>query len=184
MHYLTIEIETGLVRGAVSSAVAAVAEGEQIIAVPAYEEAWFGRALATQEGEGWQVFLPPTAPVELAQLKLARQSAIDTAAERERLRWITPGAGQAMTYQAKVEEARRHAQDPEPVPSAYPMLAAEIGITGADLAGVAAVVVAAFEQWLAIGAAIEGVRLSAKRAVDDAEDAASVAAVSPVWPSA
>lgn len=184
MHYLTIETETGLVRGTVSSAVAAVSEGEQVIALTNYDEAWLGRAIATQAGEDWQVEMPPAPPVDLAQLKHARKAGIDTAAERERLRWITGGAGQAMTYQAKVEEARRLVADPEPVQSSYPMLAAEIGITAPDLAGVAGVVSAAYEQWLAIGAAIEGVRLAAKRAVDEAEDAAAVSAITVSWPEA
>lgn len=119
----------------------------------------------------------------LARAKERRKSTIDAEAERQRLRWITPGAGQAMTYQAKVDEARALAVDGEEAdPAHYPMLSAEIGITGATLQEVAGVVIGAYQQWQAIGAAIEAARLGGKRAVDLAESVEDVAAVTITWP--
>lgn len=131
------------------------------------------------DGEG---FSPPEPPsVDLAVVKAGLKSEIDAAAERERLRYITPGAGQAMTYQAKVEEARRFVASGGP-PSDFPMLTAEIGITAIDLAGVAAVVLAAYQHWLTIGGAIEAARLAAKAAIEAAETPGDAQAVSVAWP--
>ena len=119
----------------------------------------------------------------LATIKSALKAQVDAAAERERARYITPGAGQAMTYQAKADEARRLAADPSPDAADYPLLSAEVGITAPDLASVGAVVLAAYQAWQVIGAAIEGTRLSAKQAIELAEDEAGArAAAGVVWP--
>lgn len=123
-----------------------------------------------------------SAPVDLAALKGALKAAIDAAAEAERARYITPGAGQALTYNHKAQEAARFATDAAPKAADYPLLAAEVGITGATLAEVAGVVAAAHAQWLAIGARIEAARLAAKAAVEAAESEAQARAVAPVWP--
>ncbi len=124
---------------------------------------------------------PPSAP--LSDIKTALKAQVDAAAERERTRYITPGSGQAMTYQAKADEARRLAADPSPDAADYPLLSAEVGITAPDLASVGAVVLAAYQAWQGIGAAIEGARLGTKQAIDLAEDeAAARAAAEVVWP--
>lgn len=121
---------------------------------------------------------------QLARLKEHRKAEIDAEAERQRLRWITPGAGQAMTYQQKSAEALRLIDDPAPAVENYPMLAAEIGVTAPDLAGVGTIVRAAYQQWLLVGAAIETVRLAAKQAIDNAGTIADVEVVTPLWPGA
>lgn len=119
-------------------------------------------------------------PVNLPALQHELKSRIDDAAEAERGRYITPGAGQALTYQHKAAEALRYLQSAGA--GDYPLLSAEIGITGTTLADVAAVVHGAYQAWLAIGAQIEAARLAAKAAVDAAEDEAAARAVTPVWP--
>ncbi|MGV6871745.1 hypothetical protein ACUSIJ_03510 [Pseudochelatococcus sp. B33] len=119
-------------------------------------------------------------PIDLAALKSALKAQIDAAAEAERTRYITPGAGQAMTYQAKAAEALRYAESAGA--GAYPLLSAEVGITGATLADVAAVVSGAHAQWLAIGSRIEAARLAAKAAVEAAGNEAAARAVAPDWP--
>lgn len=118
--------------------------------------------------------------------KLELKRRIDDQAEIERVKYITPGAGQAMTYSQKAEEARLCLSAASPDPDDYPMLAAEIGITASNLMGVAQVVADANAQWLQIGAAIESVRLATKKAIAEAEtiEAAQVAADAAVWPSA
>ncbi|WP_449255193.1 hypothetical protein [Bosea sp. (in: a-proteobacteria)] len=121
---------------------------------------------------------------QLARLKERRKSEIDAEAERQRLRWITPGAGQAMTYARKVEQAKAVLVDHDSMPADYPMLAASIGIDGADLLAVANLVIAMDQSWEQIGAAIEQARLGAKKAVDAAGTISAANAVEVIWPGA
>ena len=147
--------------------------------------AWPRDAAGLQSDAALQeVLTPHRCYVTLDALKSALRQAIDEAAETERARWITLGAGQAMTYQAKAIEAAAISSDPSPDPAGYPLLAAEIGITAPDLAGVAAVVLAQHAAWTAAGAAIEAARLSGKADVTAAADAtAARAAAVVIWPA-
>jgi len=121
----------------------------------------------------------------LAALRLAAKAQIDGAAERARLAFVTPGAAQALVYDAKRREAEAMTSDPAPAPALYPLLAAEVGITAPTLAGVGAAVRALAAEWTAAAAAIEGVRLAAKRAVDLALTPAEVRAAASglSWPA-
>lgn len=137
----------------------------------------------------------PSPPVPLPGIiKRAARSRIDGAAERARLQWITPGAGQALVYQRKETQARAclvaHDVNNPPPTGAYPALDIEVGITGADTRAVAQTVVALADQWGAIADAIEAQRLSAKAAIaaipDNAADIeAQIAAIEAgiVWPT-
>jgi len=109
---------------------------------------------------------------------------INEAAELCRGEYITPGDGQTMTYLEKISQARACLAAQSPQAADYPMLAAEIGITAPALVGVAEVVVAAYNQWLVIGSAIEATRRAANVAVEAAETRAAVQAVLDglVWP--
>lgn len=128
-------------------------------------------------------FSPPALPaVDLVELKLALRAAVDAQAESERCKYITPGSGQAMTYQAKAAEAQRYVV--ESGEGVYPFLSQEVVITGDTLADVAAVVLNMHNLWQAIGSAIEQVRLSAKAQISMAQDEATARAVVPVWPEA
>jgi len=122
---------------------------------------------------------------KLAALKAELKREIDRDAERERLRYITPGDGQAAVYLAKAEEVQRFAGDGSPDPADYPLLAASIGIDGEDLAAVAAVVAATRQQWLGLAAMIESARATAKAAIDAAgdEDGARGARKLVAWPA-
>lgn len=124
--------------------------------------------------EEWGGVIEPYDPpvVDLNALKIALKAHVDAAAELERQKYITPGAGQAMTYQAKAAEALRYAETEGA--GDYPFLTQEVGITGATLAEVAVVVDSMHSQWLAIGGLIEKARLSTKAAIDlaETEDAA------------
>lgn len=115
--------------------------------------------------------------LSLIHIKAAMKAGVDSAAEAERLRYITPGTGQAMTYQRKVDEAKLALADTNPSTESYPLLAASLSIDGVDIAAVAAVVLAMDAAWAQIGAAIERIRLTAKQAVDDAADEATARAV-------
>lgn len=123
----------------------------------------------------------PVPPVDLAALKRELRAGIDAAAEVERSRYITPGAGQALTYQGKAAEAERYIQTSGA--GDYPLLAAEVGVTGETLQQVAQIVANLHAQWQMIGGAIERARLTAKAAVDAAEDEAAARGVMPNWPA-
>ncbi|NKW80487.1 hypothetical protein HGG72_09250 [Ochrobactrum pecoris] len=113
----------------------------------------------------------------LDDLKTELRATIDQAAEQERLRYITPGTGQAMTYQQKVTEAQAFKAAVNPQASHYTMLSSEVGITAETLDEVANIVLAAFAQWQQIGAMIESIRLGAKRDIDAADDEVAARAV-------
>lgn len=109
-------------------------------------------------------------PEKLADLKQRLTSAIDAAAEAERLKYITPGSGQGMTYLAKAEEARKYLSEPDPDPAGFPLLAVEAGIRNATFKDVAEIIVTMNGQWLKVAAAIEGVRLGAKVSIEEANN--------------
>ncbi|KAB2768632.1 hypothetical protein [Brucella anthropi] len=118
------------------------------------------------------------------EIKSMLKAEVDSAAEIERLKYITPGNGQAMTYQQKVTEAQAFKATTNPQDMDYPMLSSEVGITAEAISEVADVVLAAFAHWQQIGAMIESIRLGAKRDIDAAEDEAAARAVvdSVEWP--
>lgn len=123
------------------------------------------------------------APADLALLKEMLRKQIDDEAEAARLRYITGGAGQAMTYQQKAAEAAECLAQSSPLTEDFPLLAAEIGITAETLLGVARVVFDAHQGWRQIGAAIEALRLAGKPAVDAAETAAAAIDAAQIdWP--
>lgn len=128
---------------------------------------------------------PQPEPVDSSSVKFTLKRKVDQSAEIERLKYITPGEGQAMTYRQKVDEALAFEAATNPKAVDYPMLSAEVGITAETLGGVAGSVLAAFAKCQQIGAAIEAIRLGAKRDIDAAEDAATAYAIvdAIVWPS-
>lgn len=130
----------------------------------------------------------------LGVLKRYLKSAVDATAEALRSSIATAGAGQAMEYQEAASQAAAALKAPSSATAAkYPMLAATIGVdmdpnTGApaqDVLGVARAVDGAYEQWGAAGAAIRGIRLAGKKAIDDAEteEAAAEAYGAIAWPN-
>lgn len=147
---------------------------------------------AVLAGYGLKMF-PPT----LAETKEAQKSRVDAAAEQERLKYITAGVGQSMTYTEKFNQAvdyskkyAAHTADPKnvnpPDENEFPLLQASIGIDGSSMIEVAETVTYAYAVWEKIGAAIEGIRLKAKAAIADAktEEAAQAVFASIKWPNA
>ncbi len=99
---------------------------------------------------------------------------IDARAEVIRLRFITPGSGQAMVYQAKMDEAKRWQANNSPAEATadlYPLIAAEVGVTGNAAAAVVQVWSAQEIQWRQLAAQIELIRLTAKAAIETAKTA-------------
>lgn len=120
----------------------------------------------------------------LPSIKAALIAEVNAAAETERLKYITAGAGQALTYQEKLSQARACLAEASPVAADYPMLENEIGISGASLQDVAQAIVDAYAAWQQIGAAIEKVRMAANKAISEAADEASARATRAAitWP--
>lgn len=114
---------------------------------------------------------------------------VDAQAEAERLKYITPGAGQAMVYRGKLAEAESCialiAASGTPQAADYPFLQAEVDAGQAvDLEAAALLIKGTADSWIAIAAAIEAVRRKASKDIDDAADAAAVQTVlaGVAWP--
>lgn len=166
---------------------AKVSLGEPVtVTVP--ENAWLRVDNGFVQAEGtewtWSSAVPRTAVVQLAGTWMsamlvltARADAawtakllekIDDEAGAVRCRFITEAPGQQLTYSRKEAEARAWVAASEPELGDYPFLAAEVGATGLSAGDAAAAIIAAADQWAQIGAAIEGARIAAKRAVSEA----------------
>ncbi len=119
---------------------------------------------------------------ELAIVKAAMLAQIDQLAERARLRFITAGEGQAMTYIAKNAEALAWFTD---TAALTPFLAAEARALGITIAALAADVRQQALAWQLVGAAIEAVRRGLKVAVGGAATFAALEAISieQGWPA-
>lgn len=104
----------------------------------------------------------PVTPERLIEHEQALHRAVDQAAGAFRLNFITDAPGQPQTYAEKEREALAYAADPAGI---YPFLAAEADATGRTIAQVATEVAGTAQAWRMLGAAIEGTRIGAKRAV-------------------
>lgn len=118
-----------------------------------------------------------TLAVDLAPLRLEAQAKIDRRAEAERLAHVTPGAAQAMVYQAKQAEARRYVEAGRPASlEGYSLLAAEVPLTAPTAGELADLWLSLEARWLRAAAGIEARRLAAKAAVRAATNPAAVQA--------
>lgn len=117
----------------------------------------------------------------LDEIKRAAKAEVDRRAEMARTQYITPGAGQAMSYREKLNEALdclvRFALDNPPPVGTYPLLESEVGITAGSTLAVAQAVSSTYNSWKLIEANINGIRLAAKQNIDAALNAAAVQAV-------
>lgn len=90
---------------------------------------------------------------------------VDQGAENARMRHLTPGSGQSMTYEVKYQEA---------LAGGGPMLAAEAEALDMTVQEVIDSVLMARQQWQVLGAQIEAARLKAKKAIREAQTAAEM----------
>ena len=145
----------------------------------------------TELFDGWAVVVSARDD----EARAAALAEIDRQAEQQRQKYITPGAGQAMSYQVKAEQAAdclaNYTAASPPTPGTYLLLDSEVGVMAnadatltADAYEVAVVVDATRAAWLQAEAAINGTRVQAKAdvkaAVDNADVKAIVAAI--IWP--
>lgn len=113
----------------------------------------------------------------LSTIKENAKAAVDAAAESVRTKYITPGAGQAMTYAEKSDEAADFVAANYPSDlSMYPFIQAEVNATGKTASAAADDILARKSAWIAVGAAIEEARLAGKMSIDTAADEAAVVA--------
>ena len=130
----------------------------------------------------------------LAQLKAEAYVAIDERAEACRMKFVTPGSGQAMEYQRNMEEIAAYQALPagtpeDDFPSRFAMLQAErqavYAVTGTlpSWADTVATMAALNEQWTQVGSAVKFLRRRAKLLVEAATSPAEVrAALEIPWP--
>ena len=132
------------------------------------------------------------------RLAAARRRAsawLDGEAEAVRRQFITPGAGQALSYGAKRREAEAWAADAAPNPANYPWARSraarlagieEGAVTAAQCQAVIDIWTARAAAWTAAGIAIEFIREGGKEAIAAAPDIASikVALTGLDWPAA
>lgn len=102
---------------------------------------------------------------------------IDADAERQRLKYITPGHGQAMVYSEKASEAVRFAADTSPTLGNYPLLMAEVGLTADTIEDVVQTILSRRNLWLWIAAKIERARLQAKKLVNESDSPEEIEAI-------
>ncbi|SDH88101.1 hypothetical protein [Roseospirillum parvum] len=129
---------------------------------------------------------PATSPIPDLRERLCAE--VDAAAEAARNRYLTPGSGQALTYQRKEAAARAclsaHSESNPPDPADWPMLACDIPSQAGSVLGAAQTIIANADAWEAVAAQIEAIRLAAKTAiraaVTDAEALAIPAGLE--WP--
>lgn len=123
-----------------------------------------------------QAFTP-----DLSILNAKLLAKIDREAGEFRKQFITDIAGQELTYQRKETEARAYVLDDA---GTYPFLQAEATATGVTMSDLAAAVITQADEWIEMGAAIEGLRMGAKVAVAAASTKATKEAAANVdWSS-
>ena len=114
-------------------------------------------------------------------------------AETSRMRFITGGAGQVMTYMEKhnqanavhdLGEAAANALSIEQAVHDFPTLAASIGLEASTLWGCALVVIARYEAWAGVSFAIERAKFQGKKNISDASNVAAAQAAygAITWP--
>lgn len=94
---------------------------------------------------------------------------IDRVAEESRANVITAAPGQAMSYEAKYQEASRWPNNPP-----FPWLEGEAQALSMTVEAVKDSVLLARQQWEGLGVTIEAARLKAKKDVNQASSAASM----------
>lgn len=113
--------------------------------------------------------------VDLITIKENAKLVVDMTAENVRTDYITSGAGQAMTYSEKSEEAADFVAANYPSDlSVYPFIQAEVNATGKTAKAAADDILARKSAWINVGAAIEEARLTGKQNIDVATDETAV----------
>lgn len=124
--------------------------------------------------DAWDVAPPTNTIAEMRERTLLQ---INGRAELARMKFLTPGSIQMLTYIQKQDEAKAANNDPTPTAAKYPMLAAMVGIDGDSIKNVATTVLAAADSWNRTSITIERTRRLAKRAAESATTSAELQAI-------
>lgn len=111
---------------------------------------------------GWN---PPAQEVDLDALRAAAVLKVDRSAEAYRMEFITPGFGQVMAYQQKLEEARAKQANASIANDKIPHIVAEAEADEMTTAEKAQQIVDTFAAWQHISAGVEAKRMAAKKAI-------------------
>ncbi|EJF89128.1 hypothetical protein [Bartonella tamiae] len=138
---------------------------------------------------------PNSIIIAIDDMRTNFKNLVDQDAEQERLKYITNGVGQSMTYQEKIAQAASYSKQyatfladtdksPHPNEEDYPLLKASLGIDGDTLLEVAEKVTSAYRQWQKVGAAIEETCLKTKQQIDQASQISEVEIIynTLLWP--
>jgi len=149
---------------------------------PAVHNATGGGAIS-----GGGLALPAHADRSLETIKAEALAKVDAEAETARLQFISGGAGMALVYERKRDEAEAYLAAVTPDPADYPLLKARaerLDPITPDYAAVAADWNARAAAWVTAAAAIEDLREGAKETIAAAADAAAVEAATAItWPT-
>lgn len=127
---------------------------------------------------------PAATPVLADEQTNARQR-IEEKAEELRLAIVPQGGGRAMLERLRLEEAVLADADVMITAGEYPLLEAEVPITGVDVAAVATAVLNEKSAMVTWFSQVEAVRVATLDAIDNAADVAAVATAESAasWPS-
>ncbi len=136
------------------------------------------------DANGTPIAVYPPAPTPAALLTAAKATAsaqAEAAVSTIRRAFVTDLPGQEMIYLAKEAEARACLAATAPDLADYPFLSAEVGLTAATPAALAALWISMAGQWRAVAAQIEAARMTATASIGaattPAEAEAAVAAL-------
>jgi len=133
--------------------------GEVPAGVPPHEAQWDGTAITC----------------DLSACRASLRAAVCARAEAVRGQFITPGAGQALTYARKEIEARAWITGSDPASS--PFLAAEAAAVDMSIDALAQLVIAQADAWIEAGSAIEARRRGLLVAIEEAGSRAALDAI-------
>ncbi|CZT32985.1 hypothetical protein [Rhizobium sp. 9140] len=123
---------------------------------------------------------PAPVEVDLDALRAEAVVKIDRAAEAYRMQFITPGFGQIMAYQQKLDEARAKVAFAGVPDADIPHIVAEAEADGMTKAEKAQQILDTFTGWQHISAGVEAKRMAAKKAIAAAETAQAITAAAEV----
>jgi hypothetical protein len=129
---------------------------------------------------GGDIVATDPAPMPLDVLRARAAAQVDALAEAARLAFITPGAGQALVYEAKRDEVLKWRAAGEPAAPAaadYPWAARRATRLAVTIAAVLTEWSARVDAWADAGQAIEDIREQAKEDVAAAADETAIAAI-------
>ena len=151
---------------------------EAVVTDPSYDPATqtkSGPVDAYDGTDATRVYSVAAITVDLDDYKLNARIQIDGESELTRLRFITNGAGQAMAYQEKADEATDYVVAGYPADlTSYPFIQAEVNATGKNATQAADDILATRSAWIAVSAAIEEIRLGAKKQVNEAANTGEI----------